>query len=189
MSVGEYKMGKHRTMRMVVPLSLSLAIASGAAAQSSGNLGVVDALTACRAIASDAARLACFDTAAARIDAALKAKDVTIVDRQDVQKAKRSLFGFSLPRIPLFGLGGGDDDRGSDAKAFTELNSTIASARQIANGRVELRLSDEEAVWQTTDPLLFPPKPGTKVRIRPGALGNYFIAIQGERSVRGTRVR
>ena len=32
-------------------------------------------------------------------------------------------------------------------------------------------------MWQTTDPLLFPPRAGTKVRIRKGALGNYFIAI------------
>ncbi|HVF95071.1 MAG TPA: hypothetical protein VM900_12225 [Sphingomonas sp.] len=165
-----------------------LSLTSGAAAQGSAGAGVVSALTACRAIAAPDARLACFDAAAARVAAAIESKEVTVVDRQDVQKARRSLFGFSLPRIPLFGLGGRDADRGEE-KEFSELNTTIASARQIANGRVELRLTDEDAVWQTTDPLLFPPRAGTKMRIRKGALGNYFLAIQGERSVRGMRVR
>ena len=149
---------------------------------------MLGSLATCRAIASPDARLACFDDAATRIDAAVKAKDVTIVDRQDVQRARRSLFGFSLPRIPLFGVGGRNDDRRADPE-FTELNSTVAGVRSLANGRIELRLAEEDAVWQTTDPLAFPPKNGTAVRIRRGALGNYFIALKGERSIRGIRVR
>ena len=170
-------------------LMILAAVASTpATAQDRNAADVLGSLAKCRAIATPDARLACFDDAAARIDAAVKAKDVTIVDRQDVQKARRSLFGFSLPRIPLFGVGGRPDDRRAEAE-FTELNTTVAGVRSLPNGRLELRLAEEEAVWQTTDPLTFPPKIGTPVRIRRGALGNYFIALKGERSIRGIRVR
>lgn len=176
-------------MQMVL-LRLSIAAAlmwQGAGAGAQGGDAMMAALARCRTITAPDARLSCFDDASARIDAAVKAKDLTIVDKRDVQKARRSLFGFSLPRIPLFGVGG---DRG-DAKAdddFAQLDNVLVGATPLANGRFELRLP-EGAVWQTTDPMAFPPKPNAKVRIRRGALGNFFIAFQGERSVRGIRVR
>lgn len=151
----------------------------------SGN--VMESLARCRAIAAADTRLACFDAAATAIETAVKAQDVTIVDRQDIRTARRSLFGFSVPHIPLFG--GGDRDAGPNTDDFAELNTTIAAARPMDNGRVELRLAESDAVWMTTDPMPFPPKAGAKVRIRQGAMGNYFIAISGERSVRGVRVR
>jgi hypothetical protein len=110
---------------------------------------------------------------------------VQIIDRADVRKARRSLFGFTLPRINLFGSGEGEPG----VEAFTEITTTVQSARPVANGRVEIRLADgNDAVWQTTEPMNFPPKAGAKIRIRKGALGNYFIAVDG-RSYRGMRVR
>ncbi len=139
----------------------------------------------CRAIAAPEARLACFDKAAAALEAAVEAKDVTIVDRQDVRKARRSLFGFTLPNLDLFG-GGRPEDKN---EAFTEINTTVASARPGNGGRVEIRLADEDnAVWQVIDPMPFPPKAGAKIRIRQGTLGNYFLAVEG-RSYRGMRLR
>lgn len=156
-------------------------------AQEMSSGGVVQSLSRCRSMPVPEARLACFDAAADAIDAAVKAKDVTIVDRQDIRKARRSLFGFSMPHIPLFG--GGDRDSGPRNDDFAGLSTTIASVRPMDNGRIELRLAEGEAVWMTTDPMPFPPKAGAKVRIRQGAMGNYFIAIGGERSVRGVRVR
>lgn len=156
-------------------------------AQEMSSGGVVQSLARCRVIQAPDARLACFDAAAGAIEAAVKAKDVTIVDRQDIRKARKSLFGFSVPHIPLFG--GGDRDGGPKTDDFTELNTTVANVRPMDNGRIELRLAEGEAVWMTTDPMPFPPKVGAKIRIRQGAMGNYFIAISGERSVRGVRVR
>ena len=156
-------------------------------AQEMSSGGLVESLSRCQGITAPDARLACFDTAASAIKAAVKAEDVTILDRQDVRKARRSLFGFSVPHIPLFG--GGDRDSGPKSDDFAELNTTIASVRSLDNGRIELKLVESDAVWMTTDPMAFPPKTGAKVRIRQGAMGNYFIAISGERSVRGVRVR
>lgn len=158
-----------------------------AAAQSASSDRVVQSFARCRALPAPDARLDCFDKAAGALEAAVKAKDVTIVDRQDVRKARRSLFGFTIPRLTLFGGGDGRDDKDEDE--FSELNTTLTSVRPVANGRVELRLADGDAVWVTTDPMTFPPKAGAKIRIRRGAMGNYFLAIDGERSVRGMRLR
>lgn len=139
----------------------------------------------CRAISAPAAQLACFDRATAALSAAVKAKDVQIIDRADVRKARRSLFGFTLPRINLFGSG--ESERGDEE--FAEIVTTVQSARAVANGRVEIRLADgNDALWQTTEPMNFPPKAGAKIRIRKGALGNYFLAVDG-RSYRGMRIR
>lgn len=170
---------------MVAAGAVALAcIAGEAGAQTQEPGGALQPLLRCRSIAAAEARLACYDREAAATEAAIQAKDVTVLDRKGVREVRRSLFGFTLPRLPLFG---GDDAKPEE---FEEINTTIASARPVANGRIELRLADNpDAVWVTTDPMPFPPRTGKKIRIRKGALGNYFIAIEGERSVRGIRTR
>ncbi len=171
-----------------VILAAMLAVPTGAMAQekegdSSGR--VLGGLRACRGL-PDAERLACYDRAASALDAAVASKEVTVLDKQEVRRTRRGLFGFTLPRIGLF-AGDGDE---KEADAFIEITSTVASARTVENSRIEFRLADEtEAVWRTTDPLGFPPKTGTEVTIRKGALGNYFIRFKGTRPVRGMRVR
>jgi hypothetical protein len=162
-------------------------------AEPASSARVLRSFSSCRAITAPEARASCFDAAARSLEAAVESKDIIIVDRQEVRTARRSLFGFTLPRIGLFD--GGDHDEAEDsARAprrdeFKELETTIASARSVGNGRVEIRVVEGNAVWNTTDPMPFPPKPGRKVRIRKGTMGNYFIAVEGERSVRGMRVR
>lgn len=142
---------------------------------------------ACRTKGDAAARLACFEATFDAFEKAVTAKEVTIVDRADMREARRSLFGFTLPKIDLFGGGGGGPR--PEADDFTEINTTVAAARPAVRGRVEIRLADDSgAVWQTTDPMNFPPKPGDKIRIRQGALGNYFL-FTGGRSYRGMRLR
>lgn len=163
-----------------------LACAGGTAAAQSDETGerVLRSFSDCRALGDAAQRLQCFDKAAAALEAAVKAKDVSIVGQADIRKARRSLFGFALPKIDLFGGG-----REENEVEFAEINTTVASARQVANDRIEIRLADESgAVWQTTDPMAFPPRKGASIRIRRGTLGNYFLSIDGTR-VRGMRLR
>jgi hypothetical protein len=162
-------------------------VAGGAAAAEPDAAGerVLQSFAQCRAVTDAQQRLACFDKAATALEQAVKAKDVRIVDRSDVRRARRSLFGFTLPRIDLFGPEDGRDQQ----EDFAEVNTTVAGVRAVANNRLEIRLADESgAVWQTTDPMNFPPKAGAKIRIRRGTLGNYFLNIDGK-SVRGMRVR
>ncbi len=138
----------------------------------------------CRTTADPAARLACFEKTFDSFEQAVKTKEVTIVDKADMRQAKRSLFGFALPHVDLFS--GGRSDPADD---FTEINTTVASAREVERGHAEIRLADESgAVWQTTDPMPFPPRAGDKIRIRQGTLGNYFL-FTGGKTYRGTRLR
>ena len=173
--------------RTIVMLAVVLLYGSAATAQTEANDRILQSLSECRRIAAPESRLDCFDKMAAALEQAVKSKEVTVVDRQDIRRARRSLFGFVLPQTGLFG--GSDGDERGNAAGFEELETTIVSARAVANSRFELRLADGDAVWVTTDPLSFAPRSGAKIRIRKGALGNYFLAIAGERTVRGVRLR
>ena len=178
--------------RAILPSMVLLFCSCQVRAEPASSARVLDSFARCRPIAAASARADCFDAAARALSAAVQSKDIVLVDRQEVRTARRSLFGFTLPRIGLFD--GGDHDERDGARAgsrdeFKEIETTIAAARPTGNGRVELRLTDGNALWTTTDPMSFPPKPGSKVRIRKGTMGNYFIAVEGERSVRGMRLR
>lgn len=176
----------HRLAAHAVTIAmLGAAGTAGAQAQDGASSRVLQSLTQCRAITAADQRLACFDKAAAALEQAVQAKEVRILDKEDVRRTRRSLFGFQLPRVGLFNEG----DEEAKREEFAEINTTVASARQVQNGRIEIRLTGEDdAVWQTTEAMTFPPKPGDKIRIRKGAIGSYFISVGG-RSVRGMRVR
>jgi hypothetical protein len=137
-------------------------------------------LEACRAIADAGERLACFDAAASRLNDAVARKEVVVMDQQEIKETRRSLFGFSLPRLPLF--------RGDSGGEVDELESTIASVSSLGMGKWRIRLPDG-AVWQTTDSIGFgsDPKAGQKIVIKRGTLGNYFLRIDGRNGVRGKR--
>lgn len=177
-------------MRGTIAAALALSFCSGAAqAQQAAAERTLEPFARCRSIAAAQPRADCFDAAAQALEKAVAAKEITIVSRQDVRTARRSLFGFTLPHIGLFGSGQDDHGPEDQEPEFRQLDTTIVSSRAAANGRVELQVAEGNALWVTTDPMPFPPKPGRKVRIRKGTMGNYFIAVEGERSVRGMRLR
>ncbi len=173
-------------------LACLLALAAGAApaalAQQSAPTNPVDAIAACRAITDPAARLACFDQAATALVTAREKKDVVILDRSEVQKTRRSLFGFSLPRIRLFG--GGDDDDGRDnPEDIKEISGTIAGVSQVALDRWTVTL-DDQTRWITTESARgFPPRPGEAVVIRRGPLGSYDASFAKRRSIKVRRTQ
>ena len=86
-------------------------------------------LVGCKAIADGAARLACFDAASAKMQQAADAKEIVILDRAEVRRTKRSLFGFLLPKLPFF-----DDDEKDE---FTNIESTFASVTPIGYGKYQ----------------------------------------------------
>lgn len=140
----------------------------------------VSAITACRTIADAQARLSCYDAAAARLQQAIVAKEVTVVTRNDVRQTQRSLFGFTLPKIPF--LGGSDE-------APKQITAKIAAVRASGYGKWQFRLTDG-AVWETTESVTdgSEPSAGESVTIKTGVLGNYFITFPGMRAIRGRRV-
>lgn len=150
-------------------------------AQDARSNALIQSLSACRGVADEKARLDCYDQASARLTEAVDKKELVVMDRQEIRETRRSLFGFSVPNIPLFrGEAGGDDGK---------LETTIAGAGRIEGGRWQIRLEDG-AVWQTSESRLnlSDPRPGQKIIIQRGTLGNYFLRIDGQRGIRGRRV-
>lgn len=85
------------------------------------------------------------------------------MDRAEVRRAKRGLFGFSLPSINLFG---GDDDN-----AVKELDAVVSAAAPYGYGYYRVTL-DDGSQWETIDRSnAFDPRRGDKIKIRSGAFG------------------
>ncbi len=143
----------------------------------------VEELERCRAIASAEQRLQCYDAAADALIQATKAGNLVVVDRETITKTRRSLFGLSLPRLPLFGGGDGEEHAG-------ELETTIRAARSVDYAKWLITVEDG-AVWQTVDPdtRSRDPRPGDPVTIRRGSLGNYLISWTGSRTLSAKRLR
>ena len=137
----------------------------------------------CRALPDATARLACYDSKVAQLEADTSAKKVTIVSQDEIKQARRSLFGFSLPRLSLL-----DGKAKSDEPDVTEISSKIKQAFQRGDGQWTLVLEDG-ARWAQTDgmPLRFDAKPGDTVVIRRAALGSYLARIGGQTAIRMQR--
>jgi hypothetical protein len=145
---------------------------------------LVAAIARCRDIADPTQRLACYDSAAGALVSATNSGEVSVVDRGEVRKVRHSLFGFSLPKIPFFT----GDTTANEAQ--DKIDSTITSVKALNNGYYQLVIADNNAVWVTTDDSVNfdPPRPGQKIEIVRGALGNYFLRINGQLGVRGRRI-
>lgn len=143
------------------------------------------ALKACQVETIDAARLSCFDKAAATILAASEQGDLRMVDREEVRQTRRKLFGFSLPTFGIFGGG----DKTDDQPAIESLETTIAKVRASDYGGWTL-VTAEGAVWQIDNApaRLMTPKVGQSLEIKAGALSSYFLRINGQPGVKGKRV-
>ena len=106
-----------------------------------------------------------------------------MADQATIQ-ARRSLFGFSMPKLPFFA----GDDSAEDTP--DTLETTIKRVHDFQNGRYQLVLTEGNAIWETTEDSigLRIPRVGQKISIRRGPLGSYFIRINNGRSVKGRRV-
>lgn len=143
----------------------------------------IQALGACRVIVEPQARLACFDREAASLVQSVERQETVVLDKQEVRRARRSLFGFAMPALP--GALGGDDKK--DTPEFTQLETPIVTVRSTGYGRFRFTV-EEGALWETTEGINAFPKVGEKVLIKKGLMGSYFIKFDGARSVKGRRV-
>jgi len=149
--------------------------------------GYLTALKACQQEQDPTARLACFDAAAATIVEASDAGDLRIVDREEVRKTRRGLFGFSLPDFGIFGK---RDKDGEDEDKIEEIETKIAAVTGSHETGYVIRTT-EGAVWQidSVPRRLLDPKVGDTLLIKNAALTSYFLRINGQGGVRGTRIR
>lgn len=137
-------------------------------------------LKACRAITDPDQRLACYDREVGEVITATDAGTLQVVDKADVEETKRGLFGFSLPKIKLFGGEEGE---------MTELETTITSVRR--EGREAWIFTTKEgSVWRIAETKMGwkPPQEGQTVVFKKAAMGSYFIRVNGQIGVKGKRI-
>ena len=128
----------------------------------------VKALLACQPLTDPTQRLACYDSAAGAFAKAYEKHEVMVVDRAEAKAAKRSLFGFSVPKVKLFG--------GNDDVEVTKIDSTLADVRNRNDGSQVIVLADGSRWLQTDGPEVSGRK-GDKVEIVTAAFGSYFATI------------
>ncbi|RYE37238.1 MAG: hypothetical protein EOP21_14305, partial [Hyphomicrobiales bacterium] len=120
-------------------LLAGFAFASAATAEKPHNPpALFKKLLDCRAIADSAERLACYDQSVGALEEAEKKKDVVVVDRKEIQETKKTLFGFTLPKIGLF-----TGDKEDDKQEINEIQSTVESARMVKGGYWSLKLAND----------------------------------------------
>jgi len=174
-------------MRVIISLGLITAMVSAAAAAKSPSPTIspyISALEQCRQITDAAQRLACYDRTAPALVTASKSGEINIVDRGQLKQARRSLFGFSMPKLPFFA---GDQ---SAADTPDQIETTIKSAREVGYGRYQIVVTEGNAIWETLEESIriSEPRAGQKIVIRRGPMGSYFLRLNGQVGVKGRRV-
>lgn len=172
-------------------LPLAAIIVAGAAAPAAAQLTgnerpeALDRLLGCRALEAADARLACFDREVAAFEAAQAANQLVVMDRQQVRRTRRSLFGLVLPDLGIFG-----DNNADPEEAVAEIETTIRSAAQNGLGKWVMVLEDG-ARWIQLDTRTLPrdPRGGMPIRIRRAAMGSYLANIDGQVAIRIRRER
>lgn len=150
-----------------------------------GSASLLEGLRGCRGIAATEARAACYDAKVGALIGAVEAGDLRLVDRAEVRKTRRQLFGLTLPETEL--LKPDEKERAEENTALFE--TTIASGRQTGPGTWHLTTA-EGAVWEINNPprKIAPIAAGDKVVFKKASLGYYFIRINGQIGVKGRRI-
>ncbi|MEO7603306.1 MAG: hypothetical protein ABIS39_08665 [Sphingomicrobium sp.] len=162
-----------------IALSATSAMAARAPVAGGPPPAAVQSLLACRALTDSAARLACYDKAAAGVAQAIDAKELVLIDKAKAIEVKRSLFGYSAPDFAGL-LGGGD---------VKQVEGVVRTAFQNGEGGWTVKLQDG-SVWIQNDdaPIALSPRGGDKVTIRRGTLNSYFLRIGSQPGVKVHRI-
>lgn len=142
----------------------------------------VQRLLDCRGIADTQQRLACFDRESATVASDLGRRDLVVVDRGQMTRTRRTLFGLELPRLDILG-----DTAADEVK---QIESNLQSFGPNRDGGLLFVLADGTR-WSQTDSttLDVPPQRGDKVRVRKAALGSFILVLQGQAPVKVKRVQ
>lgn len=172
-----------RTAKPLIGLAiLGLVVAVPAAAQKMPKTStpkLFEEVVNCRAIQDSGQRLACYDRNVAALDTAQKSNELYVADKAAMKEARRGLFGFSLPKMKIFG----DEDLGD----LDELETTIAAVSTGQRGYV-FTLPDGARWAQTDKKYMDKPKVGAKIRIKKAMLGSYMASINKKPGFRVERI-
>ena len=140
-------------------------------------------LKACQQQTDATQRLACYDSAVARLTAATDSGELRLLDEAEVRTTRRGLFGFTLPKIGLFGSGSDGEEE------LTKLDSTVTAVRRVGRGEWHLTI-EEGSVWSVRNPSRrFRPGVGDSIELERAALGSYWVRLNGKLGEKGRRVQ
>ncbi len=140
---------------------------------------VFEAVVNCRTLTADSERLACYDKNVAALATAREKEDIVVADRATLRETKKGLFGFTLPKLKLFG--------GTEGEDVNEIEATISAVRATPDGLALMILGDG-ARWKQTDGGNLFARPGSTIRIERGALGSYLASVDKGPLVRIVRL-
>jgi hypothetical protein len=131
----------------------------------------------CRALSDNAARLACFDAATAKMGEAESHGDIVVVDRAQAAAAHREAFGLPIPSLSFL-------TRAMGSEEVDRLEGVVRSLRADAGGKWTFVLEDGSHWRQISGELLRDPKGGSKVVIHRGSLGSFLMNVDGQASIK-----
>ena len=178
---------------MIRPLALLLAAGLVALPGLAEDVSTAD-VYACKEIASDTERLACYDAAVGRLKAAEDAGEVKTFTRKEVEEVKRDSFGFSIPSLPKLAFGGKDDqgkDKSDELKEVTfAIKSVKAEKDLVHRDKDRLRITLENGqVWVQTDDKSVRARSQKEARIYQASFGSYKMKLDGGLAFRVERVK
>lgn len=165
-----------------------LLLGVSAAAQDKNDLEtspLVDKLATCTSITDDTERLACFDKEVGAFVGAANEGDVKVVEKEEINKARKKLFGYSVPDAGIFKA-----KTKEEKEANRRLTSTITKVRQMSSKEWHIWIEEGNARWRmkNTSIRFRAPKVGDTVEFKPASMGTYWIRVNGRKGVRGNRV-
>ena len=148
--------------------------AVGVAQAAPARAPAVQAVIECQSVTDGGQRLACFDKTVAGMAQAEAKGDLVTIDREQRRAVRRQAFGLILPSLAMF-------DRGERPEEADRISAKVKSATPGAFGKWTIIL-DDGAVWRQIDDdrLGRAPHSGSTAAIRKGALGSYFMTIDGQ---------
>jgi hypothetical protein len=175
------------TCRFILFMAVFLAAPAHAAQAAPPVAKQVSDLQACRAMSDSTARLACYDRAVDALSAATASQDVVIVERSEVRKARKGLFGFLIPKI---GLLAGREGSEEDEADVNRLDTKVVTSRVLPYGNWRFTV-EGGAVWDTleTSFSFIAPLPGRPVLIEKGSLGSFSARVGKGGWVRVKRIQ
>lgn len=166
-------------------MAAAFSVSAGAQGRDAAELAtspIIGQLEACQSISEDAERLTCFDREVVNLLGATRDGEVKVVATEAITDARKRLFGFSLPKIGLFGDG--------EEEELKNLTSTITKVRKVGRNEWYFWIEEGNAVWRMKNNSIGAraPKVGDPVEFKPASMNTYWIRVDGRNGVRGNRI-
>jgi hypothetical protein len=168
---------RHLAVLVGAAAASALPVLAHAAEPSPQNAAAFQAVLDCRKVDDGAARLACYDAAAAKMGDAEKRGDIVVIDRAQASAAHREAFGLPIPSLDFV-------RKALKPEEVDRLEGVVKAARADINGRWTLVLEDGARWRQISGDLMRPPKAGSKVSIRRGTIGSFLMNVDGQQAIK-----